>query len=83
MKITIEAEEGDQNVGGYPVTLAKVHEFVIVGHAVDAAGQRTEFKHLRRTTDSISLRGLAWGAIEHLREAAAAQAITAFQKAKD
>ena len=83
MKITIEPEEGDQNVAGYPVTLVKVHEFIIVGHAVDPAGQRTEFKHLRRTNDTLSLRGLAWGAIEYLREAATAQIIAAFQKTKD
>ena len=77
MKITIEAEEGDVNIEPYPVTLVNVKEFVVVGHAADPAGQRTQFQQLRSAGDTISLRGLAWGAIEYLRQAYHANVLTA------
>ncbi len=77
MKITIEAEEGDVDIEPYPVTLVNVKEFIIVGHAADPAGQRTQFQQLRRNADSVSLRSLAWSAIEYLRESARASWLAA------
>lgn len=69
MKITIEAEEGDINTDSYPATLVRVKEFILVGYFADPAGQRQEINHLRRGGNTVSLRSLAWAAIEQLRQA--------------
>lgn len=70
MKITIEPEEGDTNTDGYPATMTRVREFILVGYFADPAGQRAEISHVRRGGNSVSLRALAWSVIEQLRQTA-------------
>lgn len=74
MKITLEMEEGEPPVDGYPVVMENVKEFILVGTRAGPLGERLEIKHVRRMGDTVGLRSLAFGVIELLRDTVAREA---------